>query len=228
MKVQALHPWKLSTDEARGIQIKLASSVIREYCGIKPRLIAGVDVSISRLSNYGRAAVTILAYPSMDLIDIKVAEGEIVFPYIPGLLSFREAPLVLQAFRKLKYIPDIVIVDGQGIAHPRRMGIASHLGLFLNIPTIGCAKSRLIGTHDEVPFDAKAFSYLYSDGEIIGAVLRTRPGIKPLYISIGHKIDLSSATSYVTQCCHGFRLPEPTRLAHLAANDRLSNLSLKI
>ncbi|MCX6004381.1 MAG: deoxyribonuclease V [Chloroflexi bacterium] len=228
MKIHELHGWKLSTEEAREIQKKLASRVIYEYSRIKPKLIAGVDVSVSRFSRHGRAAVALLTYPSMELVDVKAAEGEILFPYIPGLLSFREAPLVLQAFSKLKYPPDMVLVDGQGIAHPRRLGLASHLGLFLNLPTIGCAKSRLIGTHDEVPLKAKTYSYLIDNSEIIGAVVRTRQDVKPLYISIGHKVDLSSAISYVIRCCRGFRLPEPTRLAHLAANDRLSNFSVKI
>ncbi len=155
------------------------------------------------------------------MVETQVVSGELDFPYIPGLLSFREAPLTLAACERLTITPDLILVDGQGIAHPRRMGLASHLGLFLNTPTIGCAKSRLCGTH-EVP-DEKPGSYaeVVDRGEITGAALRTKFRVKPVYVSIGHKVDLQTAIYWVMNCCRGYRLPEPTRLAHLAAGGNL-------
>ncbi|MHB8084725.1 MAG: endonuclease V, partial [Dehalococcoidia bacterium] len=149
------------------------------------------------------------------------AEAEIELHYIPGLLSFREAPLIIKAFQKLNRRPDMIMVDGQGIAHPRRLGIASHLGLFLNIVSIGCAKSRLTGTHDPLPLERGAYKPLIDRDEVIGAVVRTKFAVNPLYISIGHKIDLNDSISYVLSCCKGYRLPEPTRLAHIAAGGNL-------
>jgi deoxyribonuclease V len=140
---------------------------------------------------------------------------------VPGLLTFREAPLILAAFEKLKVAPDLVIVDGQGIAHPRRIGLASHLGLCLGLPTIGCAKSRLCGEHEMPGFEAGSYAELRDNGEVIGVVLRTRAGVKPVYVSIGHLIDLPSAVRTVLDCCRGYRLPEPTRLAHQAAGGNL-------
>jgi len=228
MKIQALHVWQLNEREARQIQLDLSSRLIFKNAELNPKLVAGVDVSVSRFSRSGRAAVVLINFHTLELIETATAEGEISFPYVPGLLSFREAPLIIQAFSKLCHKPDIVIVDGQGIAHPRRFGIASHLGLLLDIPTIGCAKSRLTGSHNEVPDRIGAFSYLFDDEEIVGAVVRTRRGVKPLYISIGHKIDLLTAVSYVLNCCRGLRLPEPTRLAHLLANNGLGNFIPRI
>jgi deoxyribonuclease V len=153
----------------------------------------------------------------MEVVESVVIEGRPGFPYVPGLLTFREAPLVLDAFDRIATTPDLILVDGQGIAHPRRFGIASHLGLLFDIPTIGCAKSRLCGEHEGPPLQAPASSPLTDEGELIGAVLRTKTGCKPLYISIGHRIDLPTAVERVLACCRGYRLPEPTRLAHLAA-----------
>lgn len=224
MKIQTPHTWQLDTREAQKIQSELAPKLIFKNIGINPNLIAGADVSVTRFGKIGRAALVLLDFHTLEMVETSTAEGEINFPYIPGLLSFREAPLIMQAFHKLSHIPDVVIVDGQGIAHPRRFGIASHLGLSLDIPTIGCAKSRLIGSYSEVPDRVGAFSFLYEGDEIIGAVVRTRQGIKPVYVSIGHKIDLLTAISCVLNCCRGLRLPEPTRLAHLLANNRLGNL----
>jgi deoxyribonuclease V len=153
--------------------------------------------------------------------EVKVIGGRLDFPYIPGLLSFREAPLILTTCRELTIVPDLILVDGQGIAHPRRLGLASHLGLFLDTPTIGCAKSLLCGQH-EVPGDEPgSYAEIRDKGEIIGAALRTKPAVKPVYISIGHKLNLESAIYWVLKCCRGYRLPEPTRLAHLAAGGNL-------
>ncbi len=221
MKIPVLHGWDLTTAEARELQARLALRVIRSKTGIRPQTIGGIDVSVSRFSRLGRAAVVVLSYPSMELVDMATAEAEIDFPYIPGLLSFRETPLIIKAFKKLSCRPDMIMVDGQGIAHPRRLGIASHLGLLLDITSIGCAKSRLTGTHDPLPPERGAYKPLIDGDETIGAAVRTKLAVNPLYISIGHKIGLDDSISYVLNCCRGFRLPEPTRLAHMAAGGAL-------
>ena len=217
MRIPRSHSWDLDTKQARELQSRLSFKVIRCNSGMNVKLIAGIDVSVSRLSKAGRAAVVVLSYPELELCEISVAEGDIDFPYIPGLLSFREAPLALRAWQRLKSRPDLLMVDGQGIAHPRRLGIASHLGLLLDVPAIGCAKSRLIGTHDALPEKAGNYRLLRDKNEIIGAAVRTKHRVKPIYVSIGHRIDLDSAVLLVLECCRGFRLPQPTRLAHIAA-----------
>jgi deoxyribonuclease V len=221
MRITQRHSWQVTPKQAIEIQNKLAGEVLKTGTIRAPRHIAGVDISVNRFSKTGTGAIVVLTYPELQIAEIQVVTDRIAFPYVPGLLSFREAPLLLAAFEKLKLKPDIIMVDGQGIAHPRRCGIASHLGLLLGIPTIGCAKSRLCGEHD-VP-DTKAGSYaeLKDSGEVIGAVVRTRDNVKPLYISIGHMIDLTSAIKWVIACCRGYRLPEPTRLAHQAAGGNL-------
>ena len=221
MQIVRMHSWNVSTKEAREIQEKLASQVSRECKVNNPRLIAGVDISVNRFSKTGRGAVVVLSYPTLEIVETSVVTDSITFPYIPGLLSFREMPLLLAAFEKIKNTPDLVLVDGQGIAHPRRIGLASHLGLVLNIPTIGCAKSRLCGEHDVTGMKAGSYTGLKDSGEVIGAVLRTRDGVRPVYVSIGHMIDLPSAVHWVEACCRGYRLPEPTRLAHQAAGGNL-------
>ena len=162
--------------------------------------------------------------PGLELVEIKTIQGEINFPYVPGLLSFREAPLILQACAQLTHTPDLIIVDGQGIAHPRRLGIAAHLGLFFDIPTIGCAKSRLCGTYQIPALEPGNFEELVDKGETIGAVLRTKYNINPVYVSIGNKIAHEDAIYWVMRCCRGYRLPEPTRFAHQAAGGNLKNL----
>lgn len=209
--------WNLDARAARELQKRLSGSVNKSKNDIRLRSIAGIDVSVSRFSKTGCAAIVVLNYPSMEIVDTALYQGEINFPYIPGLLSFREAPLILEAWRLLKIQPDILLVDGQGIAHPRRFGIASHLGVVLDIPAIGCAKSRLIGSHDELPEVEGNYTFLFDGDEIVGAAVRTKQRVKPLYISIGHKIDLPGAIRIVLDCCRGYRLPEPTRLAHMAA-----------
>lgn len=163
------------------------------------------------------AAVSVLEFETLELIEHAVAQMPVAFPYVPGLLSFREIPVVLAAWQRLAPSPELVLVDGQGIAHPRRFGFAAHLGVLLNRPTIGCAKSRYIGEHEEPHEQRGSYVDLYDGPELIGAVLRTRDRVKPLFISIGHKIDLPTALDYVLDCGNGFRLPEPTRLAHRLA-----------
>jgi deoxyribonuclease V len=220
MEIVRHHHWHVTTTEAIQIQKDLAGRISRTG-DVNPHLIAGVDISVDRVSATGTGAVVVLSYPALEIVEVEVVTDRIEFPYVPGLLSFREAPLVLAACEKLTVSPDLFIVDGQGIAHPRRIGLASHLALFLDTPTIGCAKSRLCGVH-EVPDDqAGSQAELLDKEEIIGTVLRTRTGVKPVYVSIGHKISLQSAMHWVLACCRGYRLPEPTRLAHQAAGGNL-------
>ena len=217
MRFERLHDWAVSIPEALEIQRRLAARIVTHDGITSPRLIAGLDVSVNR-ANEASAAAVVLNYPELEVVETTVVRGKVDFPYVPGLLSFREVPLTLAACEKLTAAPDLIMVDGQGIAHPRRIGLASHLGLFLDVPTIGCAKSRLFGKFSEPEPEQGSFSDLKSDeGEIIGAVLRTKTGVKPLFISVGHKIDLASAVRWVLQCVRGYRLPEPTRLAHLVS-----------
>jgi len=221
MKLNNLHDWQVTTAQARELQLKLASKVSRTDELTSPRYIAGVDISVDRIRGVARGAVVVLSYPEFKVVETQVVEGRVNFPYVPGLLSFREAPLTLAAFERLNIAPDLVLFDGQGIAHPRRLGLAAHLGLFLDTPTIGCAKSRLCGHHRIPGPEAGSYAELVDGEEIIGAALRTKAGVKPVYVSIGHKISLESAIRWVIRCCRGYRLPEPTRLAHLAAGGKL-------
>jgi len=221
VKVERLHSWQVSPAEAMDIQRRLARQVSRSSQVTTPCLIAGVDISAANVRGVATGAVVVLEYPELRLVETQVAQGRPSFPYVPGLLSFRESPLTLAACEKLSITPDLILVDGQGIAHPRRLGLASHLGLLLNTPTIGCAKSLLCGQHEEPGIDVGSYTEVMDSGETIGAALRTRPGLKPVYVSIGHKVDLEAAIYWVLECCRGYRLPEPTRLAHLAAGGNL-------
>ena len=220
MNIVRLHDWHVTTSRAIQIQKELAGQVSRTG-DVTPELVAGVDISVDRLSGTGTGAVVVLNYPGLEIVEVQVITDRIEFPYVPGLLSFREAPLVLAACEKLEVNPDLFIVDGQGIAHPRRIGLASHLGLFWDTPTIGCAKSRLCGTHELPGDNAGSYAQLIDKNDIVGAVLRTRTGVKPVYVSVGHRIGLQSAINWVLACCRGYRLPEPTRLAHQAAGGNL-------
>ena len=187
----------------------------------QPSLIAGSDISAPDSNGIVRAAVIVLTHPGFEVVEVQVIEDKPLFPYIPGFLSFRESPIVLTAFSKLSNEPDLLLVDGQGIAHPRRFGIASHLGVVLDIPTIGCAKSRLCGTHKPLATtNAGSYTELVHNDEIIGAVVVTKDHVSPVYVSPGHKVDLPNAILWVMKCCKGYRLPEPCRLAHLAASGK--------
>ena len=221
VKVEQLHSWQVSTTEALDIQRRLAGQVSRNSEVITPHFIAGVDISAGKAQEIATGAVVVLSYPELRVVETKVVQGKLGFPYIPGLLSFRESPLILDACERLTATPDLILVDGQGVAHPRRMGLASHLGLFLNTPTIGCAKSLLCGRHEMPGEKPGSYAEVIDWGETIGVALRTKPGVKPIYVSIGHKIDLQTAIHWVLECCLGYRLPEPTRLAHLAAGGNL-------
>lgn len=209
----------LTAKKAAELQLEMRGRIITEPdFHFKPRYVAGVDVSVR--DGKARAAVVTFAIDGLSLIETATASLPISFPYVPGLLAFREAPVILKAFRKLKSSPDILIVDGQGMAHPRRFGLACHLGLELDIPSIGCAKSRLVGRHG-VPEDLKgAHTGLIYKNEVIGKVLRTRQGVKPVYISIGHRVDLATAVDIVMRCVTRYRLPEPIRHAHKTAGGK--------
>ena len=221
VKIESLHSWQVSTSQALEIQQKLAAQVSIKSEVTTPRFIAGVDISAGKREEMSTGAVVVLQYPELRVVEIKVAQGKLDFPYIPGLLSFRESPLTLAVCQKLTITPDLILVDGQGIAHTRRLGLASHLGLFLNTPTIGCAKSILCGSHEAPGAEPGSYTEVVDRGEIIGAALRTKLGVKPVYVSIGHSIDLQTAIHWVMECCRGYRLPEPTRLAHLVAGGNL-------
>jgi len=222
MIIRRLHNWRLSIPEAMALQTRLASRVSHEDTHHAVNFIAGVDVSTSKSRGEGTAAVVILDYPGLNLVEAKTVRGQVDFPYVPGLLTFREAPLALQALEQVTIAPDLVFIDGQGIAHPRRFGIAAHIGLILDLPTIGCAKSRLCGTYEEPGEERGSFSRLMDGDEHIGAVLRTKTETRPLFISVGHRISLQQAMEWVLSCYRGFRLPEPARLAHQAAGGNLA------
>lgn len=214
VKIKTLHPWNVTPLEAVEIQRSMRElvSTIEDFDKIER--VAGVDVNFNYKQNRARAAVVVLGLPGMNGIEEAAAEGEISFPYIPGLFAFREIPLLVPALEKLKTQPHLVIVNGQGMAHPERVGLASHLGVLTDTPTIGCARSRFIGTHEPPPKEKGAFTYLYDNEEVIGAVVRTRTNAAPLYVSIGHRVSLSRAVEYVLKCTRQFRLPEPLRAAH--------------
>jgi deoxyribonuclease V len=212
------HAWDVTPQQAIAIQQQLKSQLIIEDRLGEVRHVAGIDVGFEEDGTLTRAAVAVLNYPGLELVDHGIARRPTHFPYIPGLLSFREIPAVLDAFAQLTIVPDLLLCDGQGIAHPRRMGIASHIGLLLDKPAIGVGKSRLWGRHGDIPQERGSWTPLYDRGAIIGAVLRTRVIIKPLYISPGHLISLETAIAYVMACTTRYKLPETTRHAHRLAS----------
>lgn len=206
------HRWDLSPKEAVALQRELAARVREQALPAPPRTIAGVDMSVR--DRAVRAAVAVLSFPELAVIERAVWEGPVEFPYVPGLLSFREIPAVLRALAQLSALPDLIMADAQGRAHPRRIGLASHLGVLLDHPVIGVAKSRLTGTYAEPGPGRGATSPLLDGEEQIGAVLRTRAGVGPLFVSVGHRVTLDDAVRLTLVCATRFRLPEPTRQAH--------------
>jgi deoxyribonuclease V len=215
MKAKALHSWQVTTHEAIAIQKQLRTQVITHYTGGEIRYIAGADISTSKDSPRAFAGVVVLSYPALEVVEERGIEDEVTFPYVPGLLAFREAPALIKVFEQLTTEPDVLVFDGQGLAHPRGMGIATHLGLVFDKPSIGCAKSRLFGRYQE-PEDVKgAWADLRDpQGQIIGAVVRSKPKTTPIFVSVGHRIDLPMAIQILIECTRGVRIPEPTRLAH--------------
>lgn len=210
------HPWDLSLAEAAHLQDELAARVRSEPLPHPPRTVAGIDVSFPDRDT-ARAAVVVLRFPDLSPVAQVTADHPVEFPYVPGFLSFREAPAILAALDRLAFWPDLLICDAHGRAHPRRLGLAAHLGVLLDHPTIGCAKSKLCGEYAEPEARRGAYSWLYADAEIIGAAVRTREHTRPVFVSVGHRVDLPGAIELVLACTTRYRLPEPTRLAHLAA-----------
>jgi deoxyribonuclease V len=212
------HPWKLTPAEAIALQKELNQRVERIDRLSAIRHVAGVDVGYEDGGRVTRAAAVVLSFPELETVASVLARRPTDFPYVPGLLSFRELPAVLAALARLKTLPDVILCDGQGIAHPRRFGIASHLGVLLDIPTIGVAKTRLVGHYAEPPNVKGAWSPLFDGAETIGAVLRTRVGVKPVYVSTGHRVSLKTAIELTLACTPRYRLPETTRQAHRMAS----------
>ena len=220
MRVRQLHEWDISPTAAVALQRDLAGQLRlnQSLPESAVQTIAGVDLSPPDTeSGRVRGAAVVVAWPSLEVVEVSTAEGRADFPYVPGLLSFREAPILLDALAGLRTTPDVILVDGQGTAHPRRFGIACHLGLAIDVPTIGCAKSRLVGTHQQPAEPKGAWTPLEHGGDTIGAVVRTRTGVSPIYVSPGNNIDLESSVRWALACSPRYRVPVPTRLAHRAA-----------
>jgi deoxyribonuclease V len=218
-KVPMLHSWDLDPTQARELQKELATRVDTSCSLPPPRTVAGADVSYDLGGRWLFAAVVVTRAATEEVLERSGIVAEARFPYVPGLLSFREAPAIIQAYEALEIRPDVLLVDGQGIAHPRRMGVASHLGLWLGVPTIGCAKSWLFGEHEEPGPDRGSWTPLTDKGDTLGAVVRSRSRIKPLFVSPGHLCDLQSSIRIVLDACPKYRLPIPARLAHRFVND---------
>ena len=218
MEYQTLHAWDMPPDEARAQQTAMRGLVSTDDDFGEIRTVAGVDLSLNDEKNEGHAIVVVLSFPDFRILETRYATAPLLMPYISGLLSFRESPVALQAFAQVQTVPDVIFVDGQGQAHPRGFGIACHLGVLLNIPSIGVAKSRLYGEFDAaafaetLPADVPLFDRAHR--HVIGSVVRTKPRTNPLFVSPGHKVSVDSATRLVTDCLRGYRLPEPTRMAH--------------
>lgn len=217
-RVKQLHDWDLTPKQAIALQRDLAPQIVLRDDFGEVHHVAGVDVGFEEKGAVTRAAVAVLRLDSLECVDHAIARRPTSFPYVPGLLSFREIPTVVDALERLSLWPDMLLCDGQGIAHPRRIGIASHLGLLTGLPSLGVGKSRLIGMHAALPENKGAWVPLFDKDEMIGAVLRSRSRVKPLYISAGHRITLDSALHYVMRCLSKYRLPETTRWAHRLAS----------
>lgn len=223
MSTADLHPWNISPEEASRVQARLRQHLILTWDGREVNTVGGVDVCLKE--DHARAAIVILRYPDLIPLESITADAPLLFPYIPGLLAFREGPAVLAAWEKLRTLPDLLMFDGQGIAHPRGIGIASQMGLWLERPTIGVAKSRLYGRHAEPGPNRGDRAPLFDEhtrDHVIGAVVRTRQQVAPLYVSPGHLIDVDHSIGFILQCTTDYRLPEPTRWAHkVAAGEKL-------
>lgn len=222
VRFESLHAWEVSPRQAVAIQEGLRGQVQRHDSYGEIHAVAGVDVGIASGTRIARAAVAVLSFPALELLDRSIAELPVRFSYVPGLLSFREMPAVLEALARLETRPDLLLCDGHGLAHPRRFGLACHLGIWTGLPSIGVAKSLLVGEHGQVGSQRGDWQPLLHQDEVIGAALRTRPLARPLYVSIGHRLSLASAIEFVLRCTKIFRLPETTRLAHQLASRQKS------
>lgn len=225
MRIKNVHPWDVSPKEALAIQKNLTTKIVTNT-PLNPRrikMIAGADVSYDKQTNRVYGAVAVLAFPGLNIIDNAVCALPARFPYVPGLLVFREGPALLEAFDKITTTPDVVMFDGHGIAHPRGIGIATHVGLLLDIPSIGVAKSVLVGDYDQPDIEAGSRTPLVKNGQLLGVALRTRKNVSPVFVSIGYKVNLESAINLVLQCLSKYRLPEPVRQAHILAGKARSN-----
>ncbi len=221
MKIYQRHAWNLTIEEAIKIQEQLQKEVITVDQLQEPlKYVAGVDMGFEADGTISRAAVAVLSFPDLQLQQTSIARRPTSFPYIPGFLSFREIPAVLEALEKIKLTPDLILCDGQGIAHPRKFGIACHLGILVDIPTIGVAKSLLVGKHQDLAETRGSWQPVMYKGEIVGAALRTRSGVKPVYVSSGHRISLTTAINCVLRCTTKYRLPETTRIADKLASQK--------
>ena len=221
MDIKPLHDWNLSPREAMELQKQLAFEVIRTDEFDEPvKTVAGIDLGYDAKNDLSRAVVVVLSFPELELIESAEALMPIQFPYVPSLLSFRETPVAIKALEKLKSAPDLILCDGQGIAHPRRFGIACHIGLLTNVPSIGVAKSILVEKFENLGEARGSVAPLISKNEQIGAALRTKDKTQPVYVSVGHRISLKTAVKYVLQCAPKYRLPETTRLADKMASYR--------
>jgi deoxyribonuclease V len=221
MKPRALHRWRLSYRDAVAVQDRLRPRLRFTPLRRPPRLLAGADVAFSRATHRMHAAVVLLQLPSLEVVETAEASSLARFPYIPGLFAFRELPALLAAFGRLRRRPDVLMFDGHGIAHPRGFGLASHAGMLFERPSLGCAKSILVGEHGALPPRRGSRSPLVFQGRVVGAAVRTRAGVRPVYVSAGHLIDLDSAVDVVLATGLGYRLPEPVRLAHAATTARM-------
>ncbi len=209
-----LHPWDVSPGEAREIQLRLAGRVERAPpAGFSPRLVAGADLSVGRGETRGHAALVSVELPSLETVEVATASAPVTFPYVAGLLSFREMPPLLRAWERLERRPDVVLFDAHGLAHPRRFGLACHGGVWLDVPAVGCAKSVLVGDHREPDRSKGARSPLRHEGEVVGTALRTRDDVRPVFVSVGHRMDLGTAEDLVLRVSPRYRIPEPIRRA---------------
>jgi len=221
MEIQKIHEWNLSPQAAIEVQKQLAYEVIRHDVFDAPvKTVAGIDLGFDLKNDSCRAAVVVLKFPELELIETAETILPVQFPYVPGLLSFRETPIAVKALEKLNIAPDLILCDGQGIAHPRRFGIACHIGLITNIPAIGVAKSLLVGKYESLDLTRGSVSPLIHQNEEVGVALRTKDNVQPVYVSVGHKISLETATDFVLRCTTKYRLPETTRLADKMASYR--------
>ncbi len=221
LKARKLHPWRVSITEAKTIQEGLRGKLSLKGSPRSVKFIAGADISYWRFSSQAVASVVVFSWPALEVVETRTVSGSLKFPYVPGYLSFREGPLLLRAFEHLRTDPQLIFFDGQGVAHPRGFGLACHMGLLLDRPAVGCAKSRLCGRTTEPGEQAGSRTPLLDDsGARIGVTLRTRKDVKPIFVSPGHRIETEAAADWAFRACRGYRVPEPTRQAHLLVNRR--------